>query len=112
MTADRRVELEAGKLRLELSPALGGSIQAFTLAHQGAAWPILRNAVSSRNVLDASSFPLVPFVNRIRGGRFGFRGREIVLSPNMADDISPLHGQGWLNPWAVERASAGNAIFL
>lgn len=59
-----------------------------------------------QNVLDMASFPLVPFVNRIRGGRFNFRGREVVLRPNMAGDISPLHGQGWLQPWAVE--SSGN----
>ena len=55
-------------------------------------------------VLDASSFPLVPYVNRIRGGHFSFRGREIRLQPNMAGDPSPLHGQGWLNPWRVEQA--------
>ena len=47
-------------------------------------------------------FPLVPYVNRIRGGRFTFREREVRLDPNMAGDPSPLHGQGWLNPWNVE----------
>ena len=53
-----------------------------------------------------ASFPLVPFVNRIRGGRFMFREREIRLQPNMSGDISPLHGQGWLGRWTVE--SHGN----
>jgi aldose 1-epimerase len=62
------------------------------------------------NVLDACSFPLVPYVNRIRGGAFKFRGREVVLQPNMAGDPSPLHGQGWLNPWAVEQANAREAV--
>ena len=59
--------------------------------------------VRSENVLDAASFPLVPYVNRIRGGRFTFRGREVRLAPNMAGDPSPLHGQGWLNPVARSR---------
>jgi aldose 1-epimerase len=54
-----------------------------------------------------ASFPLVPFVNRIRGGRFRFRDQEVVLQPNMAGDISPLHGQGWLGSWSVE--AHGNA---
>lgn len=49
-----------------------------------------------------ASFPLVPFVNRIRGGRFTFRGRQVSLAPNMAGDPSPLHGQGWLGPWHAE----------
>jgi aldose 1-epimerase len=61
-------------------------------------------------VLDACCFPLVPYVNRIRGGRFSFRGREVTLRPNMAGDPSPLHGQGWLNPWTVERQDAATAV--
>jgi aldose 1-epimerase len=62
------------------------------------------------NVLEAASFPLVPYVNRIRGGRFTFRGREVTLAPNMAGDPSPLHGQGWLAPWQVESAAADEAV--
>ena len=61
------------------------------------------------NVLDACSFPLVPYVNRIRGGTFSFRGREVRLEPNMPGDPSPIHGQGWLNPWDVERQDAASA---
>ena len=61
-------------------------------------------------VLDAASFPLVPYVNRIRGGRFSFRGREIRIEPNMAGDPSPLHGQGWLSPWEVEEAGEAHAV--
>ena len=61
-------------------------------------------------MLDACSFPLVPYVNRIRGGCFRFRGREVRLAPNMPGDPSPLHGQGWLNAWAVERQDAANAV--
>jgi aldose 1-epimerase len=61
-------------------------------------------------VLDAGCFPLVPYVNRIRGGIFTFRGRTIHLQPNMAGDPSPLHGQGWLNPWTVERQDQTSAL--
>jgi aldose 1-epimerase len=61
------------------------------------------------NVLDAACFPLVPFVNRIRGGCFDFRGRTVRLTPNMAGDPSPLHGQGWLNAWQVEEAGSSAA---
>jgi aldose 1-epimerase len=56
-----------------------------------------------------ASFPLVPYVNRIRDGRFMFRGREVVLQPNMAGDISPLHGQGWLSAWEVESSGESGA---
>jgi aldose 1-epimerase len=64
----------------------------------------------NENVLDASSFPLVPYVNRIRGGCFEFRGRVVRLEPNMAGDPSPLHGQGWLNPWQVAESAERHAV--
>jgi len=100
----------AGKLRLTLSPSIGGSISAFEWTDGDGRRPILRECHSPlRNVLDACSFPLVPYVNRIRGGRFAFRGREISLAPNMPGDASPLHGQGWLNPWSVEESNAVEA---
>jgi aldose 1-epimerase len=62
------------------------------------------------NVLDAPNFPLVPYVNRIRGGSFSFRGRTVRIAPNMAGDPSPLHGDGWLNAWDVERADGASAV--
>ncbi len=107
MASETTVELRAGALRLEIDPAVGGSIAAF----EWAGGPILRRCDNrSGNVLDAASFPLVPYVNRIRGGSFTFRGREVRLKPNMAGDPSPLHGQGWLNAWQVEEASETAAV--
>jgi aldose 1-epimerase len=96
------VTLECGRLLLTLSPSIGGAISAFEWTG-GAARPILRKCHSPlEKVLNAGCFPLVPYVNRIREGRFTFRGREVRLRPNMPGDPSPLHGQGWLNAWTVE----------
>jgi aldose 1-epimerase len=64
---------------------------------------------NSRSVLDHASFPLVPYCNRIRDGRFSFRGREVRIANNMAGDASPLHGDGWLAPWEVVRLEAAEA---
>lgn len=102
------LRLRAGSLELELSPLIGGSIRSFSwVGDHGRKTYLLRECNSVEpSVLDMASFPLVPFVNRVRGGRFTFRNREVVLSPNMAGDISPLHGQGWLGHWSVE--SHGN----
>jgi aldose 1-epimerase len=104
MSSETILKLEAGRLRLELSPAVGGAISALGWVDGAEAQPILRPCPRPlEKVLDAACFPLVPYVNRIRDGRFTFRGREIRIAPNMAGDPSPLHGQGWLNPWQVER---------
>jgi aldose 1-epimerase len=104
----RSLTLRAGPLELVLEPGLGGAIRHLHWTGEGRRVPLLRpTREGADSVLDMASFPLVPYVNRIRGGRFEFRGHEVLLAPNMAGDISPLHGQGWLGAWSVE--SHGNA---
>lgn len=103
--------LRSGSLELELDPATGGAIANFAWTAGGRRIPILRDSRTPlENILDAANFPLVPFVNRIRGGCFAFRGRQVTLTPNMAGDPSPLHGQGWTNPWRVESASESETV--
>jgi aldose 1-epimerase len=110
MSSPKPLILSTGSLELTLNPSIGGSISALEWVDGDQRVPVLRKCNScSENVLEAASFPLVPYVNRIRGGRFAFRGREVTLAPNMAGDPSPLHGQGWLAPWAVDNASASEA---
>jgi len=103
--------LSSSNLEIQLSPSVGGAISGISYLGPTGPNPILRKSRTPlENVLDAGSFPLVPYVNRIRGGSFAFRGQEIRLSCNMAGDPSPLHGDGWLNSWKIERADAASAI--
>lgn len=105
--------LRSGRLSLTISPSIGGAISAFEWNGYGGPRAILRKCHTPlEKVLDACSFPLVPYVNRIRGGSFTFRGREVRLEPNMAGDPSPLHGHGWLNPWSVERQDEASAVLI
>jgi len=97
--------LSSSDLELQLNPSIGGVIQRLAYIRDDRSIPILRESRTPlKNALEAASFPLVPFVNRIRGGSFAFRGRTVSLKQNMAGDPSPLHGQGWLNPWTVEKS--------
>lgn len=105
--------LGQGHLRVSLSPSIGGAISAFEWIREDRPKAILRKCHTPlEKVLDAACFPLVPYVNRIRGGCFTFRGRTIRLEPNMPGDPSPLHGQGWLNPWSVERSDSKSASLV
>lgn len=105
------LKLAAGPLELELSPSIGGAISRFHFSGPNRRTPILRECHSRlENVLDAASFPLIPFVNRIRDGRFTFGGREVRMAPNMAGDPSPLHGQGWTSRWDVAEAGDKAAV--
>lgn len=105
------VTLSSGPLALRLVPPLGGSVASLVYAtSEGERIPCLRGVDGkSTGPLDLACFPLVPFVNRVRGGRFAFRGREVGLRPNLRGDPSPLHGQGWRAPWAVASAGATEA---
>lgn len=106
--------LVCGPLELWLAPDVGGCIAAFNyLSENAGKTPILRGAETvPPSVLDAACFPLVPFSNRIRNGRFRFRDREVTLAANMMGDPSPLHGQGWRAAWTVERHGATEAALV
>lgn len=105
-----RIELRAGSLLLDINPDTGGSIAGFDWVDGQTRVPILRRAEDRKDVLAAGSFPLVPFVNRVRNGHFQFDGRQVHLTANMAGDSSPLHGQGWLAAWTVGWASDHQAV--
>ena len=108
---DGLLTLAAGPLVLTLSPRVGGSIARFEYVRGDDRFPVLRGCEgSSQDVLAMGSFPLVPYVNRIRGGQFCFRDRTVRLAPNMAGDPSPLHGQGWLGPWDVVETRDDEAV--
>ena len=103
--------LSSPHLELQLSPSIGGAISRLAFLDAGNATSILRDSHTPlENVLGAASFPLVPYVNRVRDGSFIFRGQSVSMAPNMAGDPSPLHGHGWLNPWSVEEASESRAV--
>lgn len=113
MGSEGLLRLSAGQLEVLLAPTAGGAIARFDWLQGDRRVPVLRGCDGPpQNVLEAASFPLVPFVNRIRGGSFTFRGREIALAPNMPGDASPLHGQGWLGAWTVESAGPAGAELL
>lgn len=63
------------------------------------------------SILDVACFPLVPFSNRIAGGRFSAAGTEVRLAPNFpgGGDSHPLHGFGWLAEWGVLTQDSASA---
>ena len=104
------VPLRSGDLELDLAPAIGGCVSGFRLRRGGGAEPLFRESrLPLTDVLDSASYPLVPFSNRVRDGRFTFRGREVRLSPNLSPQPHPLHGQGWRAAWTVVSASVASA---
>lgn len=104
------MKLAAGPLELVVSPDVGGSIARLDYVTESGRTPVLRGSDGDlRSPLEAGNFPLVPYCNRIRNGRFSFRGRDITISRNMESDASPLHGDGWLARWELVSAAKSRA---
>jgi aldose 1-epimerase len=90
--------LSAGDMRLEVLPTLGGAVTRFTLGD----FPIFREtAAAPGSVSDAASFPLIPFSNRVRAGRFKFGHTSYQIPVDKRDARFANHGHTRHLPWQV-----------
>lgn len=97
------ITLHAGDASAVLAPAIGGAVVRYA-SHQGSAtveWlrPTSAEALFMTDPYETAGFPLVPYSNRIREGRFGFRGRSVALPPNRPPERHSIHGHGWQAAW-------------
>jgi aldose 1-epimerase len=106
--------LRQGELELELWPSLGGSVAGFAWQREGKRIELMRRAtplaLPQRDARYLASFPLFPFSNRVKDGKFSFRGRAIELVRNTPPD-HPIHGHVWQRP-AQARALTPSSVEL
>ncbi len=92
------ITLRAGNLVLEVDPALGGAVTRFSSSE----FPVFRESPARPvSVSDCASFPLIPFSNRIRDGRFSFGSAEVQLPLDKRDPRFTNHGHTRHQPWQV-----------
>jgi len=107
---DDLVRLSNGKLDLLIAPAIGGSIACLDYIGPDGRMPVLRGADRTEfGAEEAASFPLVPWCNRIREGRFTFNGLKIQPGRTKPDEPMPLHGHGWMAEWQLLSRSEATA---
>jgi aldose 1-epimerase len=101
--AVNELAIRNGALSARVRPDIGGSLAGLWFDRRGRApAEVLRTAAAGADSpLQMASFPLVPFCNRIAGGRFEWDGLEVRLPPNHPGDEFPLHGYGWYARWRV-----------
>jgi aldose 1-epimerase len=109
------ISLHAGRAELGIAPGIGGSIAHYRWIDGPRVQDWLRPAaatdLASGNAGRLACFPLVPYSNRIRAGRFDFGGRAIRLPLDRWPQAHALHGHGWRSAWnVVARASDRLAI--
>ena len=106
--------VESHSQRLCLLPSAGGAVAAWQWLRGGAPvdlWRPWDGRTTRQQAL--ASYPLVPWSNRISDGGFEHAGRFHPLQPNTPDDPYPIHGDGWLQPWALDNTAPNGAqMFL
>ena len=97
--------LRAGASECAVCPALGGSIAGWSVDGQAMLRRTSAEAIDTGHVLGLSSFPLVPYSNRIAHGQFEWAGQIVHITPNFAPEPHAIHGTGWEVPWQGEQIS-------
>lgn len=111
---DSTVFLRSPMSEVEIWPALGGALVAFR-ARVNDRWIDITQPVSDasrvlRNSSWLGSFVMVPFANRIAGGRFAYEGRQVVLPINRPEHQAAIHGFSRGRVWSVREYSETSLI--
>ncbi len=104
--------LQCGELALELWPSIGGCVAGFSWQRAGRRIELMRRAtprgLPERDGRELASFPLFPFSNRVKDGRFSFQGKQVELLRNTPPD-HPIHGHVWQRPSKLTSKTATTA---
>jgi aldose 1-epimerase len=90
-------------LNVDVLPEAGARISAFWSQAGGKRHDWFTPAPSDWASSSWGSFPLVPFSNRIRDGRFSWQGREHRIAVSEQHAPHAIHGHGRGRPWTIER---------
>ena len=99
------VTLRSGALKVDMAPSIGGAIAGFWRGGIALMRETPEDALRNGLVRQTSSYPLIPYSNRIAHGRFSFEGVEHRLALNFGDHPHSIHGNAWQKPWQVAEAS-------
>lgn len=108
----RAATIADDRIRAVVRPDLGGGLARLD-RRRGDGWdPVLR-PLDGADALPGAAFGmamnlLVPFSNRLSDG-LRHDGARHRVPPNVEGERYPLHGDGWLSAWVLERAEANAA---
>jgi len=107
------LELSAGPARVVVAPDVGGAIAAFEWNGKPVLRPTPRDALAAGDVQRFSSYPLIPFSNRIGDATLHWRGAAHPLPRYLTGHPHAIHGNGWRRAWeVVEQAPARATLEL
>src|SRR5579885_2221445 len=89
------ITLARGADRCELVPSIGGSIAEWSVTGQSMMRRASGFSIHTNDPFGMASFPLVPYSNRIGGGRFEWDGKARSLARNFPPEPHSIHGVGF-----------------
>ena len=107
---DETVRLTAGDAQADLAPAIGGAVVAFRWRGLDVMRATPPQALAERNVRLCSSFPLVPFSNRIADATLRDGGATHALQRNYPGHPHAIHGVGFQRAWTLEAGADDRAV--
>ncbi|WP_085906881.1 aldose 1-epimerase [Kiloniella majae] len=110
MTLDFTIETETAVASFSLN---GGCITSYAIKKERA-YDILRpyqqENAATFSPLNSASFPLIPYSNRIKHGKFIFDGQPYQLALNFADHPHSIHGISWQKLWQVKEQNESHIV--
>lgn len=100
-----RIDLRAGSLGASVYPLDGCRLTSFTVGDD----ELIRQWTADRGAFEYGSFPMVPWVGRVRDGILTVDGREHHLPVNLPP--FSLHGMAFFAPWTTVDVSVTTATF-
>ncbi|MFM2287012.1 MAG: hypothetical protein RL684_155 [Pseudomonadota bacterium] len=107
----QRVRLQRGAVEVELWPDVAGAVASMRYLDNGAPVDVLRPTAKlpAYSPKDLACWALLPYSNRLRGGRLEHAGRIYSLPINHPEFLHAQHGLAWIRPWQLQSSSADAA---
>jgi aldose 1-epimerase len=104
------VELRAGASRVTLAPEVGAAIAAYEWNGEPVLRPTPEDALAAGDVRRFSSYPLIPFSNRIADASLHCNDAVYTLRRYLPEMPHAIHGNGWRRSWSVVECGPSRAI--
>lgn len=104
------LELRVGPARLILAPEFGGAIAAYEWRGEPVLRPTPEVALAGGEVRRFSSYPLLPFSNRIALAELRWSDAIYPLRRFVAEEPHAIHGNAWRRSWEVVEQAPAHAI--
>jgi aldose 1-epimerase len=108
---DTEITLQAGDLRLKVSPYGAALRGLWREGPGGEQQPIITGYTGAQAKVGGQGDVLIPFPGRVRDGRYGFEGQTYQMRLNDKDGPNAIHGFLRLVPWETPEQSQSSVSF-